>query len=67
VYFDIGARGGEPVRHFNATLGYNHLKESVYEFEKAGVPQYSCLCPKLTGIDPDDVFSSVPYGILILK
>lgn len=57
-----GYQGGEAVRQFNATLGYNDLKESVAEFESNLCPQYSCLCPKLTEIDPDDVFSSVPYG-----
>jgi leukotriene-A4 hydrolase len=53
--------GGEPVRHFNATLGLEHLKESVSHFESINVPQYSCLCPVLNGIHPDDVLSSVPY------
>jgi leukotriene-A4 hydrolase len=59
-----GYQGGEAVRQFNATLGLNDLKESVAEFESMKCPQYSCLCPKLTGIDPDDVFSAVPYGIV---
>ncbi|KAJ3272315.1 Leukotriene A-4 hydrolase [Terramyces sp. JEL0728] len=56
-----GRLHGEPSRHFHSIIGYKHLQESVDHFEEIKCPQYSCLCPRLQGEDPDDVFSSVPY------
>lgn len=53
--------GGTAARDFSAIIGLKSLKESVEHFEEINKPQYSCLCPKLLGVDPDDVFSSVPY------
>lgn len=53
--------GGEAVRCFNAIIGLQHLKDSVDHLCSSGHPEYTCLCPKLEGVDPDDVFSSVPY------
>jgi leukotriene-A4 hydrolase len=50
------------VEDFSAHLGYMHLVENVEDFMKAGVPQYTRMCPPLSPeVDPDDVFSSVPY------
>ncbi|KAJ3319362.1 Leukotriene A-4 hydrolase [Boothiomyces sp. JEL0866] len=57
----VGRLHGEPARHFSSIIGYKHLQESVDHFEEIKCPQYSCLCPRLHGEDPDDVFSSVPY------
>ncbi|KAI9223219.1 leukotriene A-4 hydrolase-like protein [Blastocladiella britannica] len=50
---------GEPQRQFDARIGEKALKESVDLFG-ADHP-YTCLCLNLTGEDPDDSFSSVPY------
>ena len=30
-------------------------------FEKRGKAEYTLLVPEMTGIDPDDVFSCIPY------
>ncbi|KAI9324116.1 peptidase family M1-domain-containing protein [Zopfochytrium polystomum] len=57
----MGAMHGQHARHFSAIIGEKALKESVEHFEKTGHPEYSCLCPRLANVDPDDVFSSVPY------
>jgi len=51
---------GERVRHFNALLGLSKLQDDVSRICTSH-PEYTCLCPKLKGVDPDDVFSSVPY------
>jgi leukotriene-A4 hydrolase len=42
-------------------IGLAELQDSVDSFHNDNHDDYSCLCPKLQGIDPDDVFSSVPY------
>jgi leukotriene-A4 hydrolase len=42
-------------------IGLAELQDSVDSFHEDNHDDYSCLCPKLEGIDPDDVFSSVPY------
>jgi leukotriene-A4 hydrolase len=52
---------GDEQLHFSAILGCQALEESVKHFEETGHVEYSCLCPRLAGVDPDDVFSSVPY------
>ncbi|KAJ1565400.1 Leukotriene A-4 hydrolase, partial [Cladochytrium tenue] len=52
---------GEAHRHFSAIIGEKALRESIKEFEKAGRPEFMHLCPKLVDVDPDDVFSNVPY------
>ncbi|KAI8920600.1 peptidase family M1-domain-containing protein [Entophlyctis helioformis] len=52
---------GEPSRHFSSIIGFKALKESVDHFDEIKHPEYSCLCPRIHGNDPDDVFSSVPY------
>ncbi|KAI9148535.1 Leucyl aminopeptidase yscIV [Blastocladiella emersonii ATCC 22665] len=50
---------GEAHRHFSARIGFKALKESVDLFGHDH--PYTCLCPKLHGVDPDDSFSSIPY------
>ncbi|KAJ1567804.1 Leukotriene A-4 hydrolase, partial [Cladochytrium tenue] len=57
----ISRMHGEAHRHFSAIIGEKALRESIKEFEKAGRPEFTHLCPKLVDVDPDDVFSSVPY------
>lgn len=39
--------------------GLNDLQKSVDRFGASH--DYTCLCPRLKGVDPDDCFSSVPY------
>ncbi|EGF79700.1 hypothetical protein BATDEDRAFT_19784 [Batrachochytrium dendrobatidis JAM81] len=56
-----GRLHGEPVRHFDAIIGMKSLREAVEHYEESGHMEYTCLCPKMTGQDPDDAFSSVPY------
>jgi leukotriene-A4 hydrolase len=50
-----------------ATVGRNSLDEAIANF--ADRPQLTRLRTKLTGIDPDDAFSQVPYekGYLFLR
>lgn len=52
--------GGERERQFDALLGLAELKDDVLHLNKIN-PEYTCLCPHLNGVDPDDVFSLVPY------
>ncbi|KAH6576470.1 hypothetical protein BASA50_006755 [Batrachochytrium salamandrivorans] len=56
-----GRLHGEPVRQFDAIIGLKSLRETVSHFKETGHMEYTCLCPKMTGQDPDDAFSSVPY------
>lgn len=42
-------------------VGFGHLIHAVDGFKEAAVPEYSRLLPNLEGVDPDDVFSAVPY------
>ncbi|KAL2912780.1 Leucyl aminopeptidase yscIV [Polyrhizophydium stewartii] len=57
----LGRLHGEATRHFDAIIGFGELKDAVERYEQTGHPEYSCLCPKMDGQDPDDTFSSVPY------
>jgi len=54
-----GRMAGEQMRHFKAIIGWRSLQESVNTFGKDS--PLTALQPDLTGIDPDDAFSSVPY------
>eukprot|EP01095_Lingulamoeba_sp_RSL-Kostka_P015053 TRINITY_DN67_c6_g1_i1.p1 TRINITY_DN67_c6_g1~~TRINITY_DN67_c6_g1_i1.p1 ORF type:complete len:627 (-),score=250.34 TRINITY_DN67_c6_g1_i1:151-2031(-) len=55
----IGRLFGEKARQFAYINGWKALKDSVDLF---GLDhEFTCLKPKLDGIDPDDAFSSVPY------
>jgi hypothetical protein len=52
---------GEAERQFSAIIGWKALKESVELFGEDSPA--TVLKPDLsTGIDPDDYFSSIPYG-----
>ena len=52
--------GGEQERQFDALLGLAELHDDVKHLNEIN-PQYTCLCPRLHGVDPDDVFSLIPY------
>jgi len=54
-----GRLHGEATRNFSAIGGKKELK---YAIETLGADnQLTCLIPDLSGIDPDDAFSTVPY------
>lgn len=55
-----GRMYGESFRHLQAINGWDTLKETV---EKEFNPnhEFTKLVPDLTGVDPDDAFSSIPY------
>lgn len=55
----VGRLHGEPFRHFAAIGGKTYLADTI-ESMGASNPLTS-LMPDLTGIDPDDSFSTVPY------
>lgn len=55
----IGAVHGEPHFHFSAIIGRKALKESVDLF--GAEHNFTKLIPNLSGQDPDDAFSSIPY------
>jgi len=46
---------------FDCQMSRGHLKEDVAHFQDTGNPNFTALVPDLTGVDPDDAFSSVPY------
>ncbi|EFN80896.1 Leukotriene A-4 hydrolase [Harpegnathos saltator] len=50
---------GEKMRHFEALHGIESLREEIQNLGKTN--QLTNLVPNLTGIDPDDAFSIVPY------
>lgn len=52
----------------SAQIGASHLKGSIEQFKKMGMQKYNRMVPSLAGVDPDDVFSAVPYekGFAIL-
>ncbi|TPX36075.1 leukotriene-A4 hydrolase [Synchytrium endobioticum] len=53
---------GNEEAEFSAIIGYKALQESIDHFDEIKRPELSALLPDLTGgVDPDDVFSSVPY------
>jgi hypothetical protein len=51
---------GEAARQFRAIVGWRELEDSVKVFGSSS--PLTALCPVLKGIDPDDAFSSIPYG-----
>jgi leukotriene-A4 hydrolase len=56
---------GEAERQFSAIIGWKALKESVELFGEDSPA--TVLKPDLsTGIDPDDYFSSIPYGKYVI-
>jgi len=60
--------GAEDYRLFHIYLGYKELIRTVQDLTDAGDAEFTKLQPNLTGIDPDDAFSIVPYekGCLLL-
>lgn len=44
---------------FSALSGVTALEDSVRGYLAAGEPEFTKLVPDLTGVDPDDAFSSV--------
>ncbi len=57
---------GEPERQFSSIIGWKALKESVELFGESSPA--TILKPDLSsGIDPDDYFSSIPYGNFFYK
>ncbi len=57
---------GEDSRDLHAALGFLSLKRALERFEHS--PNLTCLRTHLEGVDPDEVFSAVPYekGYLFL-
>jgi len=51
---------GDASRQFTANLCWKELVETIEEDYGVKHP-YTCLVPKLEGVDPDDAFSRVPY------
>jgi leukotriene-A4 hydrolase len=52
--------GGEPMRHFSAIGGWNDLSEAINDVLGKD-NKLTALVLDLTGVDPDDAFSIVPY------
>jgi leukotriene-A4 hydrolase len=46
---------------FDAAKGESTLNSTVDQFMERGQGPFTVLVPQLEGVDPDDVFSSVPY------
>jgi aminopeptidase N len=63
----LEALEGPEVTALHAALGRRSLETAVEHFR--AYPQHTALRTYLTGIDPDDVFSQVPYekGYLLLR
>jgi leukotriene A-4 hydrolase/aminopeptidase len=63
----LEALEGEEALALSATLGLQHLLIDMAGFEKK--PQFTCLKNDLKGIDPDEVYSLVPYekGCLLIQ
>jgi len=55
----LGALKGEKFRQFQAIGGWKTLKETVHRIGETS--PLTRLVPDLSGIDPDDAFSSIPY------
>ncbi|CAG5126743.1 unnamed protein product [Candidula unifasciata] len=52
---------GEPYRQLHSYQGWKSLQSEVDTLTKTGKEQFTKLVPDLTGVDPDDAFSTVPY------
>ncbi|KAI8054004.1 leukotriene A4 hydrolase [Syncephalis plumigaleata] len=55
----IGRLRGEPARQFSAMIGLSGLRGDIELFGPTN--PLTALKPNLTGVDPDDAFSRVPY------
>ena len=56
----LGRMHGEPARHFAALSSWNDLKYDIVDVQGEDNP-LTALVVDLTGVDPDDAFSIVPY------
>ena len=56
----VGRMKGEPARHFSAIMRWKDLVYSVMTVQGETNP-LTALVVDLTGVDPDDAFSVVPY------
>merc|ERR1719309_1832230 len=56
----LGRIHGEPARHFTALLRWKELEETVNKIFDPN-HNYTKLVPNLSGVDPDDAFSRIPY------
>lgn len=56
----LGRMRGEQTRHFSAILGWRDLEETVNSQFSPTHP-FTALVPDLSGVDPDDAFSTIPY------
>jgi hypothetical protein len=56
-----GGEKGEAAFQFDAGAGEVAMNESIGMFLERGQDEFTKLVPDLTGVDPDDAFSSVPY------
>jgi len=56
----LGEVHGEKYRYFEILCGYNDLKKTVKDLMN-GHEEWTKLLPNLTGVDPDDAFSKIPY------
>ncbi|KAK7065806.1 Leukotriene A-4 hydrolase [Halocaridina rubra] len=54
-----GRMYSEPVRSFSAIGGWKDLADCIHT--RGAKDLLTCLIPDLTGVDPDDAFSTVPY------
>ena len=53
---------GAAYESLHRLIGWEDLKDSIKMYDEMGLPQYTQLVVDLKGdVDPDDVFSSVPY------
>lgn len=55
-----GRMHGEATRNFSAIGGWKDLRDCIRSRDDGKDP-LTCLIPDLTGVDPDDAFSTVPY------
>ncbi|KAJ2653692.1 Leucyl aminopeptidase yscIV [Coemansia sp. RSA 1250] len=62
----VGRLNGEDARQLSCVIGYNNLGEDVARI--GAESPLTSLVPDLTGIDPDDSYSRIPYekGSLLL-
>jgi len=56
----MGEVNGEQYRYFEILCGYNDLIKTTKDL-MADHSEYTKLLPNLTGVDPDDAFSKIPY------
>lgn len=65
----VEALDGAETAELQAALGRRELDEAIARFTQAGTPQLTRLRTHLTGVDPDEAFSVVPYekGYLFLR